>query len=132
MKILFIEVEMEREWAVASIGPAFLSSYIKQFGYQAELISMPIDWTLEDICSVVMEKNPDVLAFSLTSRQWLRARNIASFIRKKRHIPTIAGGLHPTFAAESVLESSGFDYICLGEGEGAFLEFFTFSESSTL
>ena len=28
MKVLFVEVEMEREWSVASIGPAFLASYV--------------------------------------------------------------------------------------------------------
>jgi radical SAM superfamily enzyme YgiQ (UPF0313 family) len=34
-------------------------------------------------------------------------------------IPIIAGGLHPTFAAFSVLESGAFDYVCVGEGEKA-------------
>ena len=123
MRVLFIEVEMERDWAVASIGPAFLASYIKQFGYQAELVAFSIDWEIQKIKEIIAEKNPDVLAFSLTSRQWLRARDIAELAREYRDITTIAGGLHPTFAAETVLASDGFDYVCLGEGEGAFLEF---------
>ncbi|MEE2960801.1 MAG: radical SAM protein [Myxococcota bacterium] len=123
MKTLFLEVEMERDWAVASIGPAFLAAYARQYGHTIEILHLKIETSIPTIVKKVLGHKPDVLAFSLTSRQWLRARDIAAAIRKKRIIPTIAGGLHPTFAAESVLAHAGFDYVCLGEGEGAFVEF---------
>ena len=123
MNVLFVEVEMERNWSVASIGPSCLASYVTQFGHKVELLSIPIDQKLEDIYQEILLRNPDVLAFSLTSRQWLRAKEIGNFLRKLQVFPTIAGGLHPTFAAEEVLAAAGFDYVCLGEGEGAFLEF---------
>lgn len=123
MKVLFIEVEMERDWAVASIGPAFLASIARQHGHTIDILHIGVDENLPDITSKVIIHNPDVLAFSLTSRQWLRARAIAAHIRETKYIPTIAGGLHPTFAPEGVLSKSGFDYVCLGEGEEAFVDF---------
>jgi anaerobic magnesium-protoporphyrin IX monomethyl ester cyclase len=130
MKVLFIEVEMERDWAVASIGPAFLASIARQYGHSIDIKHISIDQSLEEVSTLILSLNPEVLAFSLTSKQWLRARSIAERVRSERKIPTIAGGLHPTFSAESVLASDGFDYVCLGEGEMAFVDFLNAMESN--
>ena len=84
---------------------------------------MSIDQTETQLSQQIVEQSPDVLAISLTSRQWLRAKSFINQLRKQCYIPTITGGLHPTFAPESVLQEPGFDYVCLGEGEGAFVDF---------
>lgn len=130
MKVLFIEVEMERDWAVASIGPAFLASIARSHGHTIDIRHISIDQSLDEVSTLILSLEPEVLAFSLTSRQWLRARSIAERVRAEREIPTIAGGLHPTFSAESVLASDGFDYVCLGEGEMAFVDFLNALESN--
>jgi anaerobic magnesium-protoporphyrin IX monomethyl ester cyclase len=88
-------------------------------GHEAALLRVLPDQTVQDVISGVEEEAPEILGFSLTTRQWLRAAYVAREIRKRIDIPVIAGGLHPTFAPLSVLESEGFDYVCLGEGEGA-------------
>ncbi|MEC7986318.1 MAG: radical SAM protein [Myxococcota bacterium] len=123
MKVLFIEIEMERNWSVASIGPAFLSSYVRNHGYETSILHIPFDEPILDIVSAILDENPDILGISLTTRQWQRARKILNALRDRRVIPTIVGGLHPTFSPESTLRQKGIDYICLGEGEGAFLDF---------
>ena len=122
MKVLFLEIDQERDWAVASIGPAFIGAYLRQHGHEADLLRVPPGRCVADLLDDLRERSPDLLGVSLTSRQWLRARDVIAGVRKELDIPVIAGGLHPTFAAETVLAAPGFDYVCLGEGELATLE----------
>lgn len=119
MKILFLEIDTERTWAVASVGPSYIGSYIRLYGHEAALLRVSTGQTVQDIIPGIEREAPEILGFSLTTRQWLRAAYLAREIRETIGIPVIAGGLHPTFAPLSVLESEGFDYVCLGEGEGA-------------
>jgi anaerobic magnesium-protoporphyrin IX monomethyl ester cyclase len=119
MKILFLEIETEKTWALASVGPAFIASYVRERGHEAALLRVQCDQEIQDIIRGIEHESPHILGFSLTTRQWLRAVNVAREIRKNIDIPIIAGGLHPTFAASSVLESGDFDYVCVGEGEAA-------------
>lgn len=67
-------------------------------------------------------EQPDILGFSLTASQWPRAREIARDIKGLLGLPSIAGGLQTTFASDTVLANPGFDYACIGEGEGPLLE----------
>lgn len=123
MKVLFVELEMERNWSVASIGPAFLSSYVRPHGHQCDIVHLSFDQSVEESVSTILAKDFDILGLSLTTRQWQRARKILRRLRAKKYVPTIVGGLHPTFAPENTLQQEGIDYLCMGEGETAFLDF---------
>jgi radical SAM superfamily enzyme YgiQ (UPF0313 family) len=122
VKVLFLEIDTEREWAVASIGPAFLAAWVRPHGHRVEMLRVPPAMDAGELAATVRRAAPDLLALSLTSRQWLRARRLVAELRGEVDVPVIAGGLHPTFSPELVLGSPGFDYVCLGEGEEAFLE----------
>jgi len=122
MKILFLEIDTEREWALASVGPAYISSYIRRQGHDAALLRVRSGQKVRDLIGPIEKEAPDILGFSLTTRQWHRAAYVAGEIRKKLNIPAIAGGHHPTFTPEAVLQREGFDYVCLGEGEEAVAE----------
>jgi anaerobic magnesium-protoporphyrin IX monomethyl ester cyclase len=122
MKILFLEIDTEREWALASVGPAYIASYIRSQGHQAALLRVRSGQEVDDLIGSIEKEAPDILGFSLTTRQWRRAAYVASEIRKKLNIPAIAGGHHSTFTPEAVLQKEGFDYVCLGEGEEALAE----------
>lgn len=122
MKILFLEVDTERSWAVAGIGPAFITSWLRQHDHEVAFFRATLDHDIEAIESAIRDIDPDLIGMSLTTRQWQRARFLARLMRERFDIPVIAGGLHPTFAPEVVLNSPGFDYVCLGEGEVPMLE----------
>jgi anaerobic magnesium-protoporphyrin IX monomethyl ester cyclase len=122
MKVLFLEIDTEREWALASVGPAYVASYIRLHGHEASLLRVRPEEEMNDLIASIEKEAPDILGFSLTTRQWQRGAYVAGQIRKKLHIPVIAGGHHPTFAAEAVLQSEGFDYVCLGDGEESVAE----------
>jgi anaerobic magnesium-protoporphyrin IX monomethyl ester cyclase len=125
MHVLFLEIDTERDWTVASIGPAFLAAYLRDNGHSASIHHVQPDDTIDDVVAAICQHAPGLLGLSLTTRQWLRSRDVMAGVRQQLRVPVIAGGLHPTFAAEQVLASEGFDYVCLGEGEGALLEFVT-------
>ena len=87
------------------------------------MVRVPLDMSVDDLIKALKDKVPDVIGVSLTSRQWLRAKELMPALRQKLDIPVIAGGLHPTFESDLVLDTGGFDYVCIGEGEQAMLEF---------
>jgi len=122
MKVTFLELDTESSWAVASLGPAFLAAYLRQNGHEAGFIRVPHDQAIADIVAAIRQQTPGLIGVSLTTRQWLRAREVVGGLRKLSNIPVIAGGLHPTFSPEGILSHEGFDYVCLGEGEAALLD----------
>lgn len=122
MRVMFVEVDTERTWAVASFGPAFLASYLRERGHEVVFLRAAVDLSDEDVVRRVAAERPDLIGMSLTTRQWLRARRLAAALGAHIDVPVIAGGLHPTFSPEEVLAAPGFDYVCLGEGEEAMAE----------
>jgi anaerobic magnesium-protoporphyrin IX monomethyl ester cyclase len=129
MKILFIEIDTETAWAVASVGPACIASYVRLHGHDAALLRAAPEQSVQDVISGIEKEAPDIIGFSLATVQWQRAAYLAREIRKRIDIPLIAGGLHATFAPLSVLESEGFNYVCLGEGEEAMCDLLSWLEN---
>src|SRR5262245_39323225 len=111
MRIVFLEVDTERSWAVASIGPAFIGAFLRAHGHEVGFVRARLDASDAQIVEDVRQLRPDLLGVSLTTRQWLRARDLIQAIRASVDVPVIAGGLHATFAPELILSTPGFDYI---------------------
>lgn len=122
MKVLFLEVDTESSWAVASLGPAFLAAYLRRHGHEAAFFRVPLSTPDEQVVDEVERRAPDLIGVSLTTRQWLDARRLLAAIRARCDVPVVVGGLHPTFSPEQVLSHPGVDYACLGEGEAPLLE----------
>jgi anaerobic magnesium-protoporphyrin IX monomethyl ester cyclase len=122
MRILFLEFDTEHAWAVASLGPAFLAAYLRRHEHEAEFLRVAVDRSFTDIAEDVRRTKPDLIGVSITTRQWLRARDVLGALRRVSNVPVIVGGLHPTFSPEDVLHHDGIDYLCLGEGEAALLD----------
>ncbi len=129
MKVLFLEIDTEREWAMVAAGPAYIGAYVRQYGHEVAMMHIPLDMTSEQAVIAIQQENPDILASSLTSRQWGRARSIYNGIRNLITIPVIVGGPHPTFVSEAVVAEPGIDYACLGEGEAPMLDVLTALEA---
>jgi len=122
LKLLFLELNHDIDWAVAAVGPAYIAANLKQYGHSTTLLQVPQDMNSSHLADSIKEVSPDIIGLSLTSRQWLRAKKLVPEIKKELDIPIIAGGLLPTFSSEEVLNTEGFDYVCIGEGEQAMLE----------
>ena len=131
MRVLFLEIDTERTWAVASMGPAFLAAYLRKHGHTVEGMRVSPESASETVIDQVVAFNPQLIGVSLTTRQWQRAKELMGALRQQLQIPVVAGGLHATFSPEHVLEHVGFDYVCLGEGEDALLELVQCLESGS-
>lgn len=118
MHTVFLEIDTDAEWAVCSLGPAFLAAVARACGHSAEMLRIAPDEPLDAVRRRVAGAAPDLVGISMTTRQWLRGREVANAL--PRDTPVIAGGLHPTFSPEQVLAEPGFDAVCLGEGERPF------------
>ena len=108
------------------LGIAWLAAVLRQNGYEEVSI---IDSVVEkfDNCQVIealKEKMPDVIGLSFGTLNRFYAFSLAEEIR--RNFPEaviVAGGPHPTLAAEDILKNiRSIDMIVRGEGEFAFLE----------
>ncbi len=125
MRILFLEIDTERTWAVASMGSAFLAAYLRDHGHDVKGLRVPPEQNADTLVERIANFDPELIGVSLTTRQWLRARDLIGEVRRQIDVPVIAGGLHATFSPEDVLKHPGFDFVCLGEGEEALLELVT-------
>jgi len=76
------------------------------------------------IVNKIIKFSPDILAFSSMTDTFDFDFSIATEIKRiNPDITTLFGGIHPTAAPEFVSNLKSIDFICIGEGEFAFLEF---------
>jgi len=122
VKLLFLEIDTERTWAVASLGPASIATALRAQGHDAELLRVPPEGDAQDTIAAITASGAELLGLSLTARQWPRAKELVAQIGRALDLPVIVGGLQPTFSPEQVLAAEGFDAVCLGEGERATVE----------
>jgi radical SAM superfamily enzyme YgiQ (UPF0313 family) len=129
MRVLFLELDTENEWAVASLGPGFLAAWLRRHGHEAAFLRIAVDRPLTAIAADIRREAPGLIGVSITTRQWLRAREVLGGLRRVSNVPAIVGGLHATFSPQEVLAHDGIDAVCLGEGEAALLDFVNALES---
>ena len=122
MRVLFLEVDTESDWAVASLGPGFLAAYLREHGHEAAFLRVVTGMDGATLAAEVRAQAPGLVGVSLTTRQWQRARGLLRTLRRGSNVPVVVGGLHPTFSPEECLDAEGVDFACLGEGEAALLE----------
>lgn len=75
----------------------------------------------EDFRNEIMDFKPDLLALSCTEDMFRLGIRLLSQVTDLK-IPTIAGGVFPTFAPEFVLMHPEINIVCRGEGENALVE----------
>jgi len=122
MQITFLEIDTDAQWALGSVGPAHIASYIRAHGHGADMVRIAPEDSMSVISRRIATRAPDMIGISLTARQWPRAMHVARELQKESTLSIIAGGVQASFAPKVVLASGGFDFVCLGEGEAATCE----------
>lgn len=125
MRVLFIYPNLNAQIGF-NYGIAYISGLLKSRGVETALLNVneqigyPLD--LDRIAADVARIKPDVIGFSVLTTQYKYAVAIARHVRKSFAGPIVFGGIHPTMDPAGVLDDRSADYICVGEGEEAFLE----------
>ena len=76
----------------------------------------------DDFRDLFNSYKPDVVCLSVLSDTFEMGVEYAKIARSK-NIPIFAGGIYPTFAPDEVIANKYIDFICMGEGEYAILNF---------
>ena len=117
MKCLFIHFSIDST-VYYSHAIAGLSAIAKSINYEVDLLIVK-DRNYEKYVKSVKEKQPDIVAFSLTSLYWEAGKILAEKIKYKSSIPLWVGGNHINALPESFYKSP-FDAACYGDGEEEF------------
>ena len=107
----FLNTKYVRSWQMQPLAIAVLSGLTP-----AEWNRHLFDDRLEEID---YDRPTDLVAISVETYSAMRAYQIAAEYRK-RNVPVIMGGFHPTFCPEEVLEHA--NAVCVGEAEGTWKE----------
>lgn len=125
MRVLFIYPNLNAQIGF-NYGLAYISGVLKTHGIETHLLNVneqigyPLD--LARIREDVIRIRPDIIGFSVLTNQYKYAVEIARDIKAYLNVPIVFGGIHPTMDPEGTLAEPSVDYLCIGEGEEAFLE----------
>lgn len=117
---------------VTPIGLYYLGALLKSRGHQVEILNWyQVEQTDRDIRDMLLEKNPDLVGFSIVNANRFGATDTAALVKKI--LPgtvTVLGGIGATFLWEHLLKNfAQVDYILLGEGELSLLQLVSRLES---
>ena len=90
-------------------------SIVRPFSWEERGIKPKTSNMIEDFNQAVDSFQPDLLAFSVVENTWYLADEMMRGLRTR--VPTIVGGVFPTYAPEIVIRHPKVDYVCRGEGE---------------
>ena len=112
-KLLFIQ-DIQYEY----LGPIYISAMLKSAGHDCRVA---IGSELANFEAAIEDYRPDMVGFSIMSSSAAWAAKIGLQIKNKYDLPTIFGGVHPTFYPEYI-KNQGVDMLIRGEGEEAALD----------
>lgn len=126
MKVLFIYPNLNAQIGF-NYGISYISGLLKAHNIETHLLNIndklgyPLDF--QKIKKDVSAIAPDVIGFSVLTNQYKYSTDIAKSIKTYCDAPIVFGGIHPTMDPKGTMAEEGVDYLCIGEGEEAFLEF---------
>lgn len=132
MRITFLYPDFPTRWdphesayGYYSEGLASISAVLKQAGHHTQLVHLIHPPMAGEVTSAVRETEPDLLAITCRTTIFPILLEVMRPLRKALpNLPVVIGGYHPTLDPREVAEEGAglFDYICVGEGEGAMEE----------
>jgi anaerobic magnesium-protoporphyrin IX monomethyl ester cyclase len=110
---------------VHSLGVMMIAAQAREAGHRdMHILDMKVeDWTPEQCVDALERLAPDVVGLSAMTYEAGCLHEVAKLI--KARLPgtvVIAGGPHPSVAAEDVMEDEAVDFVVRGEGEYTFAE----------
>jgi len=111
LRVLFVT----KKFDVEPLGIMYLSAVLRKAGHQVDIA---LD---NDVFAEMGRFKPHIVAFSVMTSDQSYFAGLSREIKEKFDVFSIMGGPHATFFPQ-VIEESGLDAVCLGEGEGAILE----------
>jgi radical SAM superfamily enzyme YgiQ (UPF0313 family) len=124
-------------WGYENPGIEYLSAVLKKAGHRTSLAFDPALFNTfhlmndrlrkvfdhrEELVDRILDSHPDLIGISSLSEDYGWGCMMAERIKKKKDVPIIFGGKHPTSVPDIVIKEDFIDYVCVGEGEEAMVE----------
>lgn len=125
MKILFVIPNLSGDFhkpTYPHIGVAYIVSMLEKNGHKTAIIDMRIQKKLKFLDKQVCSFDPDLIGVSFMSRDYRKAYDFVTSIKKRYNKKVVIGGPHPSLYQEEALEACNADYAIIGEGEYAILD----------
>jgi len=117
-----------------SLGPLYVSSALKQAGFSSFVYSLNLfqelkyfkqryKWILRQFEEVFETIKPDVITFSVLSTNNQIAEFLAKYIKEKRDVHIVFGGIHAIIDHHNIINKSYIDAVCTFEGEYSLPEY---------
>ena len=120
MKIAFVHMNSEVN---IGRGAGYVAGAILHAGYELTFFDTLFS-TPQALAKEIIKKDFDVLMVSTMTMLFPDALKIIREVKKKKNIPTLIGGIHPTIMGSRLLEThKEIDYLCIGEGESMVINF---------
>ncbi|MBN2368096.1 B12-binding domain-containing radical SAM protein [Candidatus Woesearchaeota archaeon] len=107
-------------------GIRSISSYLKLHGIQTQILFMGLGLDYKKDFDIILLKKikamlrgTDLVGIVTMSLGWPRAKTLIKYLKKNINAPIVIGGIHATVKPEECIQE--VDYVCIGEGEKAFL-----------
>lgn len=109
MKLLFFQESPMYE----ALAVHFIAGAIEAAGHSCDVV---IESHERDVYRTIAELRPDMIAFSIMTRQQEWAIVKIKELKEVFELPILIGGTHPTMYPETLGHCEA-DYLCVGEGE---------------
>ena len=103
---------------VPPLGIAYIASVLEKMGVEVRIIDCAVGLSFEDLFKMVAKESPDVIGITSTTPAFVKAKRLASFIRKQfPETRILIGGAQVTALPHETMETGLFDIGIIGEGE---------------
>ena len=99
-------------------------SYVRAFDWAEKGVEFKQQNMLDDFVRKVEEFGPDLIAISVVENTYPIGRTMIRALPERfKKTPVLWGGVFATFAPDLILRDNVGDFVCVGEGEHALVEF---------
>ncbi len=123
MRVLFLQ-----SLTYPFIGVMSISTVLRNHGHVTKLEILDLNRPSQRDFDKITEYQPDVVAVPLYTGWQRGVLSFCRFLKDKMDVTVVLGGPHPTHCPD-VVQDEAVDFICVGEGELAFVELIESMES---
>jgi anaerobic magnesium-protoporphyrin IX monomethyl ester cyclase len=112
---------------VPPLGLAYVAANLEKHGFQVTMLdNYMLQKPINEVQQLVLSLKPEIVGITCSSATYVRCVETAKGI--KEAFPSckiVAGGWHPSYVPESMLQHPEIDYVVVGEGERAMVQLAT-------
>lgn len=124
--IALVQINYSKDHSEVTLPLGILSvgSALKKSGFNVELINIT-EKNINKAVDKIVNINPEFLGISvMTGIQTKHSAELCQKVKsKKKNLPIVWGGIHPSLLPEQCLQEDYIDYVIIGEGEITVVEF---------